>query len=132
MRTQRLALGLTLANLVLLVFLLAQMRGAGAQGVAPVLRARGLEIVDAEGRVRAQIIVHGPEKVGEKVYPETVLFRMADQNRRPLVKLTASEKGSALGLSDDADGGVELYAHREKGNFMKVVGRDRREQVIKP
>ena len=132
MRTQRLAIALTLVNLVLSVFLLAQMRRAGAEDVAPVLRARSLEIVDTQGLVRAQILVHGPETVGGKTYPDTVLFRMGDQNRRPLVKLTASELGSALGLSDDADGGVQLYAHREKGDFVKVVNRDRREQVIKP
>ncbi|MFL6211425.1 MAG: hypothetical protein ACJ74W_21430 [Pyrinomonadaceae bacterium] len=132
MKTERLALGLTMVNLVLLIFLLAQFRSAGAQAGAPVLRGRALEIVDAQGRVRAEIIVHGPEKVGAKLYPETVLFRMADQNRRPVVKLAASENGSALGLSDDSTGGVELHANREKGNFVKVVNKDGREQVIKP
>jgi hypothetical protein len=131
-KTQRLAIGLTVVNLILLVFLLAQFRHAGAQDVAPVLRGRALEIVDAEGRIRAEITVHGPERVGSIVYPDTVLFRMADQNRRPVVKFTASEKGSALGLSDDSTGRVELYANREKGNFLKVVSKDGREQVIKP
>ena len=132
MKTQRLAIGLTIVNLMLLIFLLAQIRWAGAQNVAPVLRGRALEIVDAQGRVRAEILVYGPEKVGSKLFPETVLFRMADQNRRPVVKFTASENGSALGLSDDANGGVELHANREKGNFLKVVSKDGREQVIKP
>ena len=132
MKTQRLAIGLTVTNLVLLIFLLAQIRRAGAQDVAPVLRGRALEIVDAQGRVRADITVHGPEKVGSKVYPDTVLFRMADQNKRPVVKFTASENGSALGLSDDSRGGVELHANREKGSFLKVVNKDGREQVIKP
>ena len=133
MKTERLAVGLTLVNLVLLIFLLAQMRRVGAQAdVAPVLRGRALEIVDAQGRMRAEILVHGPETVNGKTYPETVLFRMGDQNRRPVVKLTASEKGSALGLSDDSTGGVELYANREKGNFVKVVNKDGREQVLKP
>lgn len=132
MKTQRLAIGLTVINLVLLVFLLAQIRRAGAQDIAPVLRGRALQIVDAQGRVRAEILVHGPETVNSKTYPETVLFRMADPKSGPVVKLTASEKGSALGLSDDATGGIELHANREKGNFLKVVSREGREQVIKP
>lgn len=133
MKTQRIVIGLMVVNLVLLIFLLAQMNYAGAQNVAPVLRGRALEIVDAQGRVRAEILVHGPETVNGKTYPETVLFRMADQNKRPVVKFTASENGSALGLSDDSEGGrVQLNAKRDTGNFVKVVNKDGREQVIKP
>jgi hypothetical protein len=133
MKTERIVIGLMVVNLVLLIFLLAQMHYAGAQNVAPVLRGRALEIVDAQGRVRAEILVHGPETVNGKTYPETVLFRMADQNKRPVVKFTASENGSALGLSDDSEGGrVQLNARRDTGNFVKVVNKDGREQVIKP
>ena len=133
MKTQRVAIALTVVNLALLVFLLAQMRSADAQDVAPVLRGRALEIVDAQGQVRAQILVHGPETVNGKTYPETVLFRMATAQRAPLMKLTVSEDGSALGLSDDSEpGGIELRANRNKGNFVKVVNRNGREQTIKP
>src|SRR5260370_39264621 len=57
MKTQRLAIGLTVINLVLLMFLVAQIRRAGAQDVAPVLRGRALEIVDDRGKVRASINV---------------------------------------------------------------------------
>ena len=133
MKTQRVAIGLTVVNLGLLIFLLSQISHSSAQDVAPVLRGRGLEIVDAQGRVRAEILVHGPETVGGKTYPETVLFRMATAQRAPLMKLTVSEEGSALGLSDDSQpGGVELRANRNKGNYVKVVTRDGREQMIKP
>jgi hypothetical protein len=133
MKTQRVAIGLTLVNLGLLIFLLAQLGNAGAQNVAPVLRGRGLEIVDSQGQVRAEILVHGPETVNGKTYPETVLFRMATAQRAPLMKLTVSEEGSALGLSDDSQpGGVELRANRNKGNYVKVVNRDGHEQTIKP
>jgi hypothetical protein len=133
MKTQRVAIGLTVVNLGLLIFLLSQISHSSAQDVAPLLRGRGLEIVDAQGRVRAEILVHGPETVGGKTYPETVLFRMATAQRAPLMKLTVSEEGSALGLSDDSrPGGVELRANRNKGNYVKVVTRDGREQMIKP
>ena len=131
MKTQRLALALTITNMVLMVILLAQFRSAKADDVAPVLRGRALEIVDAQGRTRAQILVHGPETVNNKTYPETVLFRLSDANKRPLVKLTAAENGSALGLSDDADGGVQLFA-RDTGSFVKVVDKKGKEQVVKP
>ena len=133
MKTQRVAIALTVVNLGLLIFLLAQIRYVDAQDVAPVLRGRSLEIVDSQGQVRAQILVHGPETVNGKTYPETVLFRMATADRAPLMKLTVSEEGSALGLSDDSEpGGIELRANRNRGNYVKVVNSDGREQTIKP
>ena len=132
MKIQRIAFGLTIINLLLLIFLMAQSRRATAQDVLPVLRGRALKIVDSQGRVRAEILVHGPETVGGKLYPETVLFRMADQNRRPVVKFTASENGSALGLSDDSQGRVQLNAKSDTGDFVKVVNKDGREQMLKP
>ncbi len=131
MKTQRIALFLTIINLFLMVFLLAQFRRAQADDIVPVLRGRALEIVDTQGRIRAQILVHGPETINNKTYPETVLFRLADAKKRPLVKLTAAENGSALGLSDDADGGVQLFA-RDTGSFLKVVDKNGKEEVIKP
>jgi len=133
MKIQRVAIALTVINLVLLVFLLAETYRAHARDVAPVLRGRALQIVDEQDRVRAEILVHGPETVNGKTYPETVLFRMATAQRAPLMKMTVSEDGSALGLSDDSvPGGVELRAHRDKGNFVKIVSRDGREQTLKP
>ena len=131
MKTQRLALALTAVNLVLAVFLVSQIYRTQAHEVAPVLRGRALEIVDDQGRIRANILVHGPETVNGKLYPETVLFRMTDPKSGPVVKLTASVKGSALGLSDDEDAGVSLYA-KDTGSFVKVVDKKGREQILKP
>jgi hypothetical protein len=131
MKTQRLALALTAINLVLGVFLASQIYRTEAQEVAPVLRGRALEIVDDHGRIRAQILVHGPETVNGKTYPETVLFRMADPKSGPVVKLTASANGSAMGLSDDEDAGISLYA-RDTGSFVKVVDKKGHEQILKP
>ena len=132
MKIQRIAIGLTVVNLLLLLFLLAQIHRTTAQDVVPVLRGRAFEIVDGQGRIRAEILVHGPERVGGKLYPETVLFRMADQNRRPVVKFTAADTGSVLGLFDDSQGRVQLNAKSDTGNFVKVVNKDGREQVLKP
>jgi hypothetical protein len=131
MKTQRIALTLTVVNLLLMTVLLAQFRRASADEIAPVLRGRALEIVDAQGRIRANILVHGPETVNGKVYPETVLLRLSDPKNGPVVKLTAAENGSALGLSDDAEGGVQLFA-RDTGSFVKVMDKKGKEQVLKP
>src|SRR5215471_5228024 len=124
MKSSRVGIGLTAVNLVLLMFLLTQIHHAGASDVAPVLRARALQILDSQERVRAEILVHGPETVNGKEYPETVLFRMADPKSGPVVKMTASEEGAALGLSDDGNGAVQLYANRRKGNYLRVVSKD--------
>jgi hypothetical protein len=132
MRIQRIAIGLTLINLVLLIFLLAQSYRAGATDVAPLLRGRALQIVDDQNRTRAEILVARPTTVDGKTYPETVLFRMADPKSGPVVKMTASEEGAALGLSDDGNGAVQLYANRRKGNYLRVANKEGREQLIKP
>ena len=108
MKTQRLLIVLTVLNLVLLVFLLAQTRiNIGAQGVrvwtnidGSVLRGRALEIVDDEGRTRAAINLH-PATTS---YPETVILRLVDENGRPSVKLATSERGGGLALVSEAEG----------------------------
>jgi len=105
----------------------------GRQATAPVLRGRALEIVDDQGRVRANILVHGPETVNGQTYPEAVLFRLIDPRSGPVVKLTAAANGSALGLSDGLSdyGGVQLYA-RDSASFVRVVDRAGRKQVLRP
>jgi hypothetical protein len=131
--SQRLGVGLTVLNAGLLILLLAgQFRSVSArQDVQPVLRGRALEIVDEQGRVRAEILIHGPETVNGRRYPETVLFRMADPTSGPVVKLTAAANGSALGLSDDAHGGIQLYA-RDTASFVRVVDKQGRERIVRP
>ena len=133
MKLTRLEIGLTVMNAALLVIVAGgHVNSAGAAPQVPaVLRARALEIVDEQGRVRASILVHGPETVNGIRYPETVLFRLADPTSGPVVKLTASANGSALGLSDDANGGVQLYA-RDTASFVRVVDRSGRSTVVKP
>lgn len=131
MKLQRVAFALTVLNLIIMMIIVAHLRPATAGSSGQILRGRGLEIVDAVGRVRASITVHPPTRVDGKDYPETVLLRLTDPKSGPVVKLTAAENGSALGLSDDAEGGVQLYA-RNTGSFVRVVDTDGRTQVIKP
>lgn len=137
MKTQRFAVALTIINLALTFFLLAQLRRATAEELgtsqqpASVLRGRALEIVDTQGRVRASISVEPPVTVDSKSYPETVLLRLSDPKNGPVVKLTAAENGSALGMSDDADGGIHISA-RDSGSFVKVIDKRGRAEVLKP
>jgi hypothetical protein len=56
---------------------------------------------------------------------------MSDPKSGPVVKLTAAANGSALGLSDDANGGIQLYA-RDTGSFVKVVDKQGHERVLRP
>ena len=95
MKTQRLLVVLTILNLGLLVFLLAQTRiHISSKGIrlwtnvdGSVLRGRALEIIDDQGRPRAAINLH-PATTS---YPEVVVLRLIDENGRPSVKLGTSE-----------------------------------------
>jgi hypothetical protein len=135
-RIQRFTLGLTVLNLLLLAGLVSSRAtiAFGSPQELPVLRGRALEIVDKQGRVRANILVHGPETINGVTYPETVLFRLADPNGGPLVKLTVAANGSALGLSDGisgGNGGVQLYA-RDTASFVRIVDKAGRVQMLRP
>jgi hypothetical protein len=137
MKTQRFAIVLTIINLVILMFTLAHLRPATADGVASVLRGRSLEIVDDQGRVRASIKVHPADKTfkmpdGKTGYPETVMFRLIDPNGRPEVKLGASEQGGGLGLVGDSDTTHVVLQAEGTDSSLKLTNKNGREQVIKP
>jgi hypothetical protein len=132
MKAQRLAIVLTIVNLAVLVTLLSQARPAVAQGVAPVLRGRALEIVDERGQVRAEVIVVPAAAIpGGRTEGETVLLRMRDGDGRIRVKIDANHDGSGLLLADDSQQ-PGLHMGTRDGAFMSVRNKDGREQVIKP
>jgi hypothetical protein len=83
MKSQRFLIVLTLVNLALLIFTLAQQRSVVAEGIPPVLRGRGLQIVDERGRVRAsiQVLPASTQKNGEPS-AETVLLRLITERGR--------------------------------------------------
>lgn len=130
---RRLPLVLTVLNLVILILSLTlRIPPVSATPTnLPILRGSALEIVDAQGRVRASISVQEPTVVNGVPYPETVLLRLTDPKNGPVVKMTANINGSALGLSDDADGGIQLFA-RDDASYVKIVGKQGQERVIKP
>lgn len=134
-KLQRFMLILTIFNFLLLAFGLAQMRPAHAQGVAPILRAHALEIVDDQGRVRAEIKVLPATPTtkmpdGTTGYPETVQLRLITSQGGPNVKLATTGDGSALVLGGQK--GYTQMLSRYTDPFIKIVTKDGRERTIKP
>ena len=111
-----------------------------ASGTDQVVRARALEIVDAQGKVRASISVipEGPARRaddsltewGDRIFPEAVLFRLIRPDGRPSVKIETTEQGSALDLGGGIDptyivlsaaGGDPSLALKDKSGRAKVI-----------
>jgi len=135
MRIQLSIVALTLLNLAVLAFTLAEIRTASAQARAPMLRGRGLEIVDDQGRIRASLSVlpAGTSAAGDR-YPETVLLRLITERGRPSVKFSASEEGSGLSLAGPSSTKETWVVLAAKGtsSSLRMKNEDGREQVVKP
>jgi hypothetical protein len=134
-KLQRLTIVLTAFNLILLAFGLAQFRPAAAQGVVPVIRGRALEIVDDQGRVRAEIKVLPAQPAlkmpdGTTGYPEAVQLRLISSQNSPHVKLVTTEDGAGLVLGGEK--GYTQLLSRGADPFVKIVTKDGRERTIKP
>ncbi len=134
--TPRSLVALTVLNLVLLLLTLAQQfRPAWAEGEPSVLRGRALEIVDAQGRVRASIEVMPSSKspTGED-QAETVLLRLITERGRPSVKIASSEPSSGLSFAGPT-GTKDTYVilqSKETTSSLKLRNEDGREQVFSP
>jgi len=135
MRTPRSLIALTVLNSVLLAALVVQqLRPAFADDQPPVLRGRGLQIVDSQGRVRASISVLPPEKGSGAEASETVLLRLITERGRPSVKIAASEPSSGLSFAGPT-GTKDTYVILEaKGNStsLKLRNEQGHEQVVSP
>ena len=132
MRTQRFGIVLTVINLGILFFGLAENHWVAAQNgpaALPVLRGRGLEIVDDQGRVRASITVLEPSS---RLPKSTVILRLIDPNGRPEVKITASEQGGELGFIGDSDTTQAHLAADGPNASLRLINKDGKQQVIKP
>ena len=135
MKTQRLLIVLTVVNLAILVCALGGIGPVSAESIAPVLRGRSLEIVDAQGRVRASLSVlpasisaHGDRS------PETVLLRLITEQGRPSVKISTSEEAAGVsfaGPSGTKDTYVILEA-KGTASSLKLRNENGREQVVTP
>jgi hypothetical protein len=142
MKTQRFLVALCFMNLALFAVIATQWRTAQAQSreVPSVLRAQKLEIVDAQGRVRAaiQVLPSGPARradgssEGGRIYPETVILRLIDTNGRPIVKIAGSHDGASLSFVGEADEtNVILKAEGEESS-LQLNQKAGRHRTVKP
>ena len=102
-KSQRFLIAITVLNGAFTVLSLSQVQQVwAAPDAAPVLRGRGLEIVDDSGRVRASIKVHPADpKVrlpDGTTQPETVVLRLVNANTGPGVKIASSEDSAGFAL----------------------------------
>jgi hypothetical protein len=136
MKLQPILIALTVINLGILVLTYAQLKPAvAAADIVPMLRGRGLEIVDENGRVRASINVYpaSTSKDGKK-YEETVLLRLITEKERPSVKISASEPASGLSFAGPT-GTKQTYVQlisEGQTSFLRLKNEDGKEQLIKP
>jgi hypothetical protein len=136
MKLHRLLLALTVLNCALLAFLLlSNARLAAAEDAAPVLRGRGLEIVDTQGRVRASIaVLPGTLQANGETSAETVLLRLITERGRPSVKIGASEQTAGLSFAGPT-GTKDTYVILQsdgRASSLKLRNEDARELVLKP
>jgi hypothetical protein len=122
---ERLMVLLTVVNVAVLAFTVAERRPAEAKSDAlPVLRGSALEIVDTQGRVRASIGVLPADKSGNgEGIPETVLLRLMTERGRPAIKISTSEEGSGF-MAAGPTGTHQTYAKLgSKGATASLVVR---------
>ena len=134
MKTQQLAITLTVVNLSVLLIVLFFSLTSFKSDVAPILRAQAFELIDKNGKVRAEIKVLPAEPTlkmpdGTVGYPETVLFRLVDSGGGPNVKISATEDGSGLVLGGEA-GYVQILS-RTAEPTIKLANKKGKEQLIK-
>ncbi len=136
MKIQRLLLILTLLNLGLLVFQLTRLSPVNAAD-DKILRGQGIEIVDGNGRLRAQLKVEPANATykmpdGTTGYPETVIFGLITADGKPRVKLTTSDHASGLMLLGETDTTHTILQADRAKTSLKLRDDERTEQLIKP
>ena len=134
MKTQQLAITLSVVNLSVLLIVLFFSLTSFKSDVAPIVRAQAFELIDKNGKVRAEIKVLPAEPTlkmpdGTVGYPETVLFRLVDSEGGPNVKISATEDGAGLVLGGEA-GYVQILS-RTAEPTVKLANKKGKEQLIK-
>jgi hypothetical protein len=142
MKTQRFLVFLTVVNLLLFIFTLAQMRPVSAQGTPGVLRGHALEIVDDNGNVRADIKINpastmAPCAVSQnpacgRTFPEAVVLHMSDPDGLIRVKIDADQDGSGMMLANSTQQPGIAISAKAAGTSLSLTNSDGRVQVLKP
>ena len=137
MKIQRFAIGLMVLNLFILMSALFRAHSATTPEPPAVLRVRGLELVDDQGRVRAMLKVFPADpKVkmpdGTVGFPETVLFRLINSKGAPNVKIATTEDGAGMSLVGDPQPAFVQINARGTNISLTLLNKDGRKQVITP
>ena len=120
---ERLLVALVVCNGLLLLTAMTEGHNRDGQEAPTVVRARAIELLDQQGRVRSRINV---EPDGE------VLLRLFDEEGTIRVKLGAGHEGSGLVLLDDAtEPGVQILA-KAAGSSIRLRSPTGTERVIQP
>jgi hypothetical protein len=133
----RILWALTLVNLGLLAAPVFQLPQAHAQGEPAMLRGRGLEIVDDQGRLRAQLKLEPANSSfnmpdGTTGYPETMILRLITSDGKPRVKLTTSDQGSGLMLLGDSDTTQAMLHAEGTKTSLKLRNNETAEKLLRP
>jgi hypothetical protein len=135
MKSQRVPIILIVVNLLLLGWQFSYGSQNRSDPPAAVIRARAFELVDDEGRVRAELKVL-PTQPGLKMpdgstsYPEAVQLRLISSQNSPHVKLVTTDDGAGLVIGGEK-GYVQILS-RVNDPFMKIVNKDGQEKIFKP
>lgn len=138
MNSTRIVLALTVVNLGLVALHLGRLPFASAKEDVPMLRGSGLEIVDAEGRVRFQVKLEPANPTykwpdGSRTgIPETVIVRMSTADGKPRVKMTTSVEGSGLMLLGDSDTTHTILQADGKATSLKLRNDEAKQTTLKP
>ena len=138
MKSIRFLAALTVINLALLAYQGIRLREARAHDDAQVLRGRGLEIVDDQGRVRVQFKVEPANPTykwpdGSRTgIPETVIVRLITSDGKPRVKLTTSEEGSTLMLLGSSDTTHAILQATGAATSLKLRNDETTQKVVQP
>jgi hypothetical protein len=136
MKIQRFGIALTVINALLLAVLLTQSnQPALASDTPAMLRGRGLEIVDAQGRVRASITVFPAKtEANDGNSTETVLLRLITERGRPAIKISTSEEGSGMAVVGPTGTHQTFVSVGARGTeaTLKLRNEDGRERSLVP
>lgn len=122
MKLQRFAAAVSIVNVLALAYMFAEVRSSAQPGVSPIVRTRAFELVDANGKVRAQF---NTEESGE------VVFRLRGPDGTIRTKFAAGSNGSGLVMMDErTEATVQIRADKDGGGVM-LFTRDGRRNLLK-
>lgn len=132
MKIQPLLAVLTLANFGLLLLLLFRPGLVEAQDAPSMLTGTGLQIVDAQGRIRASVSIEAAGMANGEAFPETVLLRLIDANGQPSVKISTSETKAGMSLVGGDDKSYVILQADGPQSSLRMVGADGQQQFAAP